>query len=94
MEGNYLNGTNPELPAEAITALEYGNKIEAIKHVRLAHHLGLKEAKELVEQYLLTRPDVKNRMAPANVSNSKNGIGLLLLIVLIGFAAYHFLMAA
>lgn len=85
-----MNGANPELPAEAITALERGNKIEAIKHVRLAHNVGLKEAKDIVEQYVETSPDMKLRMAS---TNSKNGIGIFLLIVLIGLAAYHFLIA-
>jgi ribosomal protein L7/L12 len=39
------------LPAEAITALSRGQLIEAIKIVRVATGLGLKEAKDLVEQY-------------------------------------------
>ncbi len=36
---------------EVTEALERGNKIEAIKHVRLASGLGLKESKELVERH-------------------------------------------
>lgn len=39
------------LPAEAIAALSRGQLIEAIKIVRAATGLGLKEAKDLVEQY-------------------------------------------
>ncbi|HEX7802293.1 MAG TPA: 50S ribosomal protein L7/L12 [Pseudoxanthomonas sp.] len=39
------------LPAEAIAALSRGQVIEAIKIVRAATGLGLKEAKDLVEQY-------------------------------------------
>lgn len=39
------------LPAEAIAALSRGRLIEAIKIVRTATGLGLKEAKELVERY-------------------------------------------
>lgn len=35
---------------EVVAALERGNKIEAIKHVRLASGLGLKAAKDLVER--------------------------------------------
>lgn len=39
------------LPAEALAALSRGQLIEAIKIVRTATGLGLKEAKDLVEQY-------------------------------------------
>lgn len=39
------------LPAEALAALSQGQLIEAIKIVREASGLGLKEAKDLVEQY-------------------------------------------
>lgn len=39
------------LPAEAIAALSRGQLIEAIKIVRVATGLGLKEAKDLVERY-------------------------------------------
>ncbi len=39
------------LPAEALAALSRGQLIEAIKIVRAATGLGLKEAKDLVEQY-------------------------------------------
>jgi len=40
------------LPEAAIAALGAGNKIDAIKIVREATGLGLKEAKEAVEQYV------------------------------------------
>lgn len=39
------------LPAEALAALSRGQVIEAIKIVRAATGLGLKEAKDLVERY-------------------------------------------
>jgi len=39
------------LPAEALAALSRGQLIEAIKIVRTATGLGLKEAKDLVERY-------------------------------------------
>ena len=37
------------LPADVIAALQRGNKIEAIKRLRQASGLGLKEAKDAVE---------------------------------------------
>jgi hypothetical protein len=39
------------MPEAAIRAIQAGNKIEAIKLVREAAGLGLKEAKEAVERY-------------------------------------------
>ena len=41
----------PELNAEAVAALQRGQKIEAIKIMRDAFGLSLKEAKQAVEQY-------------------------------------------
>ena len=43
-------------PTDAIQALRRGNKIEAIKLVRLARNIGLKEAKDAVEDYLRAQP--------------------------------------
>jgi ribosomal protein L7/L12 len=40
------------LPPEVMEALRRGNAIEAIKHLRKASGLGLKEAKETVEAHL------------------------------------------
>ncbi len=40
------------LPPDAMAALARDNKIEAIKCVRVAHGLGLKEAKDVVEAWL------------------------------------------
>jgi hypothetical protein len=40
-----------ELPSKVLMALERGQKIEAIKLLREARGLGLKEAKEAVDAY-------------------------------------------
>ena len=45
-----------DFSAEAITALWQGNKIEAIKILRQAHHLDLKDAKDKVDQYVRNEP--------------------------------------
>lgn len=50
--------TDEALPAESVAALERGNKIEAIKIMREARGIGLKESKEAVEAYLASHPDV------------------------------------
>jgi hypothetical protein len=45
-----VGGLPPELEAEVRRLLAAGNKIEAIKQVRAATHLGLAEAKDMVER--------------------------------------------
>ena len=80
-----------ELPNEAIVALARGSKIDAIKSVRVARGVGLKDAKEIVEQFLATSPQVQSRMAAANKESARNSISVLLLIAALGLLAYYFL---
>ena len=58
-----------KLPDEVVNALLKGKKIEAIKRLRAARGLGLKEAKELVEDHLEGIRD----HAPAKTENAKRG---------------------
>jgi ribosomal protein L7/L12 len=44
------------LPPEAIAALQRGNKIEAIKLVREAQKLDLKDAKDRVDDFVKNDP--------------------------------------
>ena len=44
------------LPADVVEALEKGQTIEAIKRLRIATGLGLKEAKEAIERHLAGEP--------------------------------------
>ena len=43
--------STPHLPDHIRKALEQGRKIEAIKQLREAEGLGLKEAKDIIDQY-------------------------------------------
>lgn len=85
-----MSGVNPDLPPEAIAALEKGRKIEAIKHVRMAQGVGLKEAKDIVEEFIERSPSVKNRMAAANAESAGNGLRWLFLLAAIAAVAYYF----
>ena len=61
--------TDPvSLPADAVEALRDGNKIEAIKRVRVATGLGLAEAKGLVEAYERGTPPPASTASPASMS--------------------------
>ena len=72
------------LPLAAVDALAQGRKIEAIRIVRLERGIGLKEAKDAVEEYVRTRPDV------ARQSESASKVRILLLIVVIVIFSFWF----
>jgi hypothetical protein len=52
----YADPKYKPLPLEAVTLLNEGRLIDAIKSVRQAEGLGLKEAKERVDGYLSREP--------------------------------------
>jgi ribosomal protein L7/L12 len=60
----------PALSPSAIAALQQGNKIAAIKIVRADRNIGLKEAKDAVEQYLADQPALQS-MLEADQSKSR-----------------------
>jgi ribosomal protein L7/L12 len=73
---------------EVIQALKNGRKIEAIKLLRNETGLGLKEAKELVENYIDEHTEIKeafqaNKMNGLSQENMlRMGIIMIVLIVL------------
>ncbi len=80
---------NNEIPAEAIAALESGNKIEAIKIVRVSRGCGLKESKDLVESYLREHPGLQQRFSAIQTEQNKGAFMKLLFLALIAvFIAY------
>ena len=72
------------MSGNAISALQRGNKIEAIKLVRTERGMGLKEAKDLVEEYLRTQPSLQETFAVTQTQAKRSA--LLWLIALIGGA--------
>lgn len=57
--------TVSQVPAEAITALERGNLIEAVKITRERNGIGLKESKDAIDSYIKAnprrvKPDIKS----------------------------------
>ncbi|MEP7151180.1 MAG: 50S ribosomal protein L7/L12 [Nitrospira sp.] len=69
-----------ELPAAAVEALRQGNKIEAIKLVRVEHDIGLKESKDSVEAYLRAQPALLQQL---NVSQTQGREGVLRWLVVV-----------
>ena len=77
------------LPPAAVQALQQGRMIEAIKIVRTERNLGLKQAKEQVEQYMQQHPDLlrQSRVAQAQQQGKVQRVmwvlGLLFLVGLL-----------
>jgi len=76
------------LPAAAADALAQGDKVEAIRLVRQALGVGLKEARDIVEA---VRPN-STRPAPVDRRSSPKGIWIALaLLAVVGFAVWSYL---
>jgi ribosomal protein L7/L12 len=78
--------TDEALPAESVAALERGNKIEAIKIMRVARGIGLKESKEAVEAYLASHPDVLEKLKASQ--RTPQQLGRLAWLVIAVVAVY------
>ena len=80
------------LPAEALAELTEGNKIEAIKIVREKNGIGLKEAKDFVEQYVDKNPSLKAKLDKAQAESMQVFLKwFVAIIVLIGLFIYIFI---
>lgn len=91
-----MHGPAGGLPPQALAALHRGNLIEAIKHTRSAHGLGLKEAKDSVENYLARNPMSKQHFENALRQGGPNmapvfGVLVLVLIAAGAIAGYLFI---
>lgn len=83
--------TENELPEDVIDAIRANKKIAAIKQLRSARAIGLKEAKELVEAYIDDHPQAldTNYRAPS----AESGVGRLLVAIIVAgmlYAAYRY----
>lgn len=72
-----------DLPADVISAIQANHKIKAIKLLREARGLGLKEAKHAVEAYARAKP------MPLQPESSANILGLIVFLLLAGYVAYQ-----
>ena len=52
---------------DEVTALWQGNKIEAVKILRQAHHLDLKDAKDKVDRYVSNEPALRQKLATVQI---------------------------
>jgi ribosomal protein L7/L12 len=80
------------LSSRAIAALHRGSKIEAIKIVRQERNIGLKEAKDAVEQYLSSQPSLQTSLAAARKEAGRRALNWLVAIIALAILAYYLLM--
>jgi hypothetical protein len=77
-----------ELPAPVVSALTQGRKIEAIKLLREAHGIGLKEAKDTVEAYAQSRPEVGAKLDALNREGGTRVLQWTVALMALLIAAY------
>jgi len=77
-------------PAAAEAALLKGSKIEAIKIVRVEQGVGLKEAKDIVEQHVATHPGLQMQIESAQAAARQGFLPWLVAVIVIGALVYYF----
>ena len=75
-----------KLSENAVDALKQGHMIEAIKITRVASNLGLKDAKDQVDAYLLQHPEIIMQKSQLSQEGS-----IRFIIILIGAALLFWL---
>lgn len=75
------------LPAAAAAALSTGHMIDAIKRVREAEGLGLTEAKQRIDAYIVRKPALKAQLAEQQAQMKRRLIQWFLIIDVLLVAA-------
>ena len=79
-----------DAPTPAVTAaLRQGNKIEAIKLLRDAEHLGLKQAKERVDDYLRRDPALRAALQDNRGVGAGQALRWIVVLLIIGALGYY-----
>ena len=79
-----MNST-ADLPTAVIGAIKAGRKIDAIKLLREARGLGLKEAKHAVDAYIRLNPSLQQPQP------NTNGLVFVVFLLLLGYVCYQLL---
>jgi ribosomal protein L7/L12 len=83
------------LPADVMGALQRGEKLEAIKLLREATGLGLKEAKDVVETALSRQGAArKSKLAPGEVQRNRPTAWVVVGVVITALLLWYFLPGA
>ena len=85
-----LSADNDAMPLAAVSALQNGKLIEAVRRVRQARGIGLKDAKEAVERYLASEPLIRSRFDAANAESRRTALlWAIALALVIGLVTYY-----
>lgn len=83
--------THPTLPETAVAALYKGMKIEAIKIVRMTRGIGLKEAKDQVEEFIRSQPMIERRMGEIDAEARRAFLPWVIFAAAAAAGLYYFL---
>lgn len=75
------------MPINALVALQNGQLIDAIRHYLEHNKIGLKDAKEAIEDYLATNPSVHQQFKAAAAKGRNPVARILWAIVAVGLIA-------
>lgn len=79
---------SPPLPANVLTALQQGQKIEAIRLMRAQSGLDLKHAREAVEAYERARAPTMSELSPGQVSETVSWLWRVVTLALVALAVF------
>ncbi|WP_436897036.1 50S ribosomal protein L7/L12 [Acinetobacter gyllenbergii] len=82
----------PKIPPEALNVLRAGQLIDAIKITREKTGLGLKESKDLIDQYLQDHPQEQAQIQEQLAQRSRGSIKVFILMLLIFATVIWFMM--
>ena len=82
----------PELPPAVIAALTNGRMVEAVKLLREARGIGLKEAKDALDDYIIANPGLRRKLEAQRAEAMRGG--MLWLAALIALATIGWFVVA
>ena len=88
---NRKTSAAPPLSTAAVSALRLGNKIEAIKIVREERNIGLKEAKDAIEDYLKDQPALQASFAATQTEVKRSALLWFGALIVFALFVYYFL---
>lgn len=80
-------GSSGALPSDVLAALQQGNKVEAIKRLREARDLQLKDAKDEVDRYVRNDPALA-RKYQQQASGTRRTLWLMLTVMVLAALAW------
>jgi len=90
-DSNRKTSAVPALSIAAISALQQRNKTEAIKIVREERNIGLKAAKDAVEDYVRSQPALQSSFAAAQAETKRTALRWLAMLIGLAILAYYLL---